>query len=87
MKDFDKKQFWIWALSSVFWFCIILFLGISMRLSFAIQIKLPTPFEYTRHAQWQNAYPVPRPIASLSRVVNAHAAPLARRRYKQQNYN
>ena len=56
MKDFDKKQFWIWALNSVFWFCIILFLGISMRLSFAIQIKLPTPFEYTRHAHSHTAF-------------------------------
>jgi len=45
-----------WFALSFFWFVIIIFLGIVMRFSFAFNIALPTPIDFTRHAHSHTAF-------------------------------
>lgn len=61
MKELNKINFNFeiarpWFALSFFWFIIIIFLGIVMRFSFAFNVVLPTPIEFTRHAHSHTAF-------------------------------
>ncbi len=45
-----------WILASFFWLTLIVLLGISMRVSFAMGIQLPTPFSFVKHAHSHTAF-------------------------------
>jgi|JI10StandDraft_1071094.scaffolds.fasta_scaffold01106_20 hypothetical protein len=54
--DFRQDIALPWITFSLFWFILIICLGISMRLSYAFNIVLPTPIDFTRHAHSHTAF-------------------------------